>query len=125
MVRVVPSDYPLGLNAGAPRVSAERRESGWLRMDTVYRAGVRGHVELSTPEYQMRRGDSKGAVDAPGFVIERVLVSSSKETPREENAVLEAVFVGAESVGPDRFLSEFRESLKGAVRAWGGGGGRL
>jgi cytochrome c553 len=121
MVRVVPSDYPLSLNAGAPRVSAERRESGWLRMDTVYRAGVRGHVELSTPEYQMRRGDSKGTVDAPGFVIERIVVSSGKETPREENAALEAVFVGAASVSPDRFLSEFRESLKRAVRAWGEG----
>ena len=121
MVRVVPSDYPLGLNAGAPRVSAERRESGWLRMDTVYRAGVRGHVELSTPEYQMRRGDAKGAVDAPAFVIERVVVGSGKETPREENAALEAALVGAATERSDGFLSEFRETVKAAVRAWSEG----
>ena len=118
LVRVVPSDYPLTLNAGAPRVTAERRESGWLRMDTVYRAGVRGHIEISTPEYQMRRGDAKGSVDAPGFVIERVVVSPGKETPREEHPGLEAVLRGADGPDAQGFLSAFRERLKAAIRGW-------
>ena len=121
MARVVPSDYPLSLNAGAPRVSAERRESGWLRMDTAYRAGVRGHIELATMEYQMRRGDAKGAVDAPGFVIERVVVNSGKETPREERPALEAVLRAAQKLDPSGFLGEFRAVLKGAVLAWSEG----
>jgi cytochrome c553 len=121
MARVVPSDYPLGLNAGAPRVSTERRDSGWLRMDTAYRAGVRGHIELSTPEYQMRRGDAKGAVESPGFVIERVVVNGGKETPRDENPALEMVLTGSSQSEPDRFLAEFRDRLKAVVRAWGDG----
>jgi hypothetical protein len=69
----------------------------------------------------MRRGDAKGAVDAPAFVIERVVVGSGKETPREENAALEAALVGAATERSDGFLSEFRETVKAAVRAWSEG----
>ena len=119
MLRLVPSDYPLTLNAGAPRITTSKKEQGWLRMDTAYRAGVKGHVELATPDYQMRRGDGKGAgTDVPAFVLERVLKGNGKDVPREELPALEAVLRACSSPDADLFLSSFRDRLSVAIRRW-------
>ncbi len=123
MVQMVVDNYPLGFNGTFPKAVPNKPDPGWIRLDTNYRLGANGYLEVTTPDFQTRRAAtpksaSAGAPPPPSFLVEKVVFHDGPEPPREEFPGLECLLGTCTASAPDAFLEQAGTLLGQAVEAW-------
>jgi len=122
MLRVIPDNYPLGMNSIFPRAVVQRTQSLWTRLDTSYRLHAQAYLEFTTPPHQTRRteppkGSDKIAGD-PFFLAERVVFHEGTEPPREVHPALELILERCTDTAPEKFLEQLQACIFDAIQAW-------
>jgi cytochrome c553 len=116
-VRLIPDNYPLGINSTYPRAELKADTPAWITLDTAYRRGTDAYLEFTTA------GDATrdGAGDGPSwFWVGEVRAGGPGDTPREG---IDPPAALRETAGEDpaRLARRHADAARDAVEAWARG----